>query len=223
MTLVVDLLVIAGGVVLGRWIARSIRARKRASISAESPQLEEPPASRDPLRGFPCKLGDVILRAAEHDEAWLAGALVFAEEAPVAALFVAPEAGGDRALFVRPGGGSAVMWLAPLPAGSIGSRPRSGEARDGPSAKTQEPPHTLELAGTRFERTRRLPMHVSRVGTGAPEVGKEAIVFEYAGAVSERVIVVAGTEQALSWRGVLLSEGEYEVLPGAEASGEGSS
>ena len=60
-----------------------------------------PPAAGPPPATFPCKLGDVVVRAAEGDEAWLAGVLMFEEDRPVAALFVAPEAGGNRAVFVR--------------------------------------------------------------------------------------------------------------------------
>ncbi len=195
MTLLVDLVVIAGGVLIGRWVARSIRADRRGS--AEPPPA--PPA--DPLAHFPCKLGDVVLRHAEHDEAWLAGALLFEEDAPVAALFVAPEAGSDRAIFARASGGTGgILWMVPLPAGTI--------------TRTSEPPHVLELTGTRFERTRRLPVHVSRLGAGAPDIGDQAVVLEYAAEASERVIVVAGTSQFLCWRGTLLGEGEYEVLPG---------
>jgi hypothetical protein len=204
-TLFADVLLIAGGVFVGRWIARSVGARRRGAVGEEGQQEEAPAPSRDPLRGFPCKLGDVILRTAEHDEAWLAGALIFEEDAPVAALFVAPEAGGDRALFVRAAAGSGIVWLAPLPSGAI--------------AKTSEPPHALELEGTRFERIRRLPVHVSRVGSGAPDVGTKAIILEYAGAASERVVVVAGSERQASWRGALLSDGEYEVLPGERPVG----
>jgi hypothetical protein len=200
-TLLVDVLVIAGGVVLGRWIARSIRAR-RGTVGEGAAGKDAPVPPPDPLQDFPCKLGDVILRAAEHDEAWLAGALVFEEDAPVAALFVAPEAGGDRALFVRVGGG--IVWLSPTSTAAIG--------------KTPEPPHTLELGGVRYERTRRLPVRVSRVGSGAPAVGAKALVVEYGGAAVDRLLVVAGSEQTLVWQGVQLSEGEYEVLPGEKPS-----
>jgi hypothetical protein len=202
-TLLVDVLVIAGGVVLGRWIARSIRARREvASEGGEGADGTVPAV--DPLEGFPCKLGDVILRGAEHDEAWLAGALVFEEDAPVAALFVAPEAGGDRALFVRAGATGGIAWLGPASGDAIG--------------KTREPPHALELGGVRFERARRLPVRVSRLGSGAPSVGGQALVVEYTGSAVERLLVVVGSEKTLVWQGVVLSEGEYEVLPGERPS-----
>jgi hypothetical protein len=204
-SLVVDALVIVGGLALGRWIARSVRARRRQG-APEPPQASRAASTVDPLAAFPCRLGDVVIRAAERDEAWLAGALVFAEERPVAALFVAPEAGGDRALFVREGATAALTWLVPLSSSDL--------------PLTSEPPHSLEHAGVRFERTRRLPVRVERIGTGAPGVGERAIVAEYSGVEpgAARILVVAGVDQKLAWRGVALAPGEYDVLPAGNAT-----
>jgi hypothetical protein len=204
-SLVIDVVVVTGGILVGRWVARSIRARaaKRARGDASEQEVASRPA-RDPLAGFHCKLGDVVVRVAERDEAWLAGALVFEEERPVAALFVAPEAGGDRALFVREAAGSGVTWLAPLASGEL--------------TLATEPPHTFEHRGTRFERARRLPVRVARIGTGAPSVGEQAVVAEYTGPAGERLLIVAGSEHQLAWRGVALAEGEYDVLPGGQAT-----
>jgi len=202
-TLLVDALVVGGAIVVGRWIfgkMRALRGREGTGATQGGEAPSEPP--RDPLAGFPCRLGDVVLRTAERDEAWLAGALVLEEERPVAALFVAPEAGGDRALFVRDAPGAGLVWLAPLAPGSL--------------ALTKEPPSALEHEGTRFERTRRLPVRVVRVGSGAPAVGDQAIVAEYTGAAADRLLVVAGRDLTLAWRGVLLREGEYDVLPGGK-------
>ena len=55
-------------------------------------------------------------------------------------------------------------------------------------------------------------------GSGAPSVGGQALVAEYTGPAAERFLVVAGSERTLVWQGVLLSEGEYEVLPGERPS-----
>jgi hypothetical protein len=201
-TLLLDAALVVGGLALGRWIVRRIRARGTTpphgtpadGAGSEAP-ASEPPAS------FPCKLGDVVVRVAEGDEAWLAGALMLAEDRPVAALFVAPEAGGDRAVFVRDAPGAGMTWLTPI-------------AKDAPVVTT-DPPHALEHHGVRYERARRLPVRVSRVGTGAPSVGDRAVVAEYAGPAAMRLVVVAGNERTLSWKGVALTEGEYDVLPGS--------
>ena len=112
----------------------------------------------------------------------------------------APEAGGDRALFVRKAQGAGIAWLSPLPKGAVDV--------------TKDPPHALEHDGIRYERARRLPVRVSRVGTGAPSVGERAIVAECAAGATSRLLVVAGTDATLAWRGSALAEGEYDVLPG---------
>jgi hypothetical protein len=205
-TLVVDAILVVGGVALGRWIVRRVRARRAPALPEGTPPstAEPKPAPRDLPASLPCKLGDVVVRVAGGAEAWLAGALVLGEEQPVAALFAAPEAGGDLALYVRDVPGSGIAWLSPLPEGAI--------------TATKEPPHTLEHDGVRFERARRVPMRVSRAGTGAPWPGDQAIVAEYTGPGSDRILVLAGTEKLLAWRGVLLGEGEYDVLPGTDTT-----
>lgn len=203
MTVLVDVALIVGGLALGRWIVRRVRSRgpRHAGGSSGEGAEAEPIIARDPLAGFPCKLGDVLIRVAERDEAWLAGAMVLEEERPVAALFVAPEAGGDRAVFVRDAPGAGMTWLTPI-------------TKDGP-AVTKDPPHALEHEGVRYERARRLPVRVTRIGTGVPSVGDRAVVAEYAGPAAMRLLVVAGSEQTLAWSGVALAEGDYDVLPGS--------
>jgi len=158
----------------------------------------------DAFAGFVCRLGDVVVRRLEGDEAWLAGALVLAEERPMAILFIAPDSGGGRAVLVPGPAQTTLAWLTPLAAGQV--------------PLGAEPPPALEHAGTRFERTRRLPVRVQRLGTGAPQVGASAVIGEYAAAGLERLVVVAGSEAALAWRGVSLSAAEYEVLPGGQST-----
>jgi hypothetical protein len=201
-TLLLDAAVIVGGLALGRWIVRRVRAG-RAETAPEAPGVaaEPGPVHHDPPASFPCKLGDVVIRVAERDEAWLAGAMMFEEERPVAALFAAPEAGGDRAVFVRDAPGAGMTWLTPI-------------TEDAPAARG-DPPHALEHDGVRYERARRLPVRVSRVGSGAPSVGDRAVVAEYAGPAAMRLLIVAGSERTLAWKGVALGEGDYDVLPGS--------
>jgi hypothetical protein len=163
----------------------------------------DPKPSVDPLEGFFCQLGDVIL-AKTGEEAWLAGALVFRERLPMAALFVAPEAGTDRAIFVRPMPETSLLWLAPTAEGSL--------------EIGREPPSSLEHAQERFERTRRIPYRVERLGTGAPDVGHDVILAEYRAATGDRLIVIAGAGQERAWRGRVLEEGTYDLLPGSSPS-----
>lgn len=198
MTLVADVLIAAGGVVVGRWLALRLRARPPVAAAANAM-----PSKTRVLARFPCQLGDVVVRTAERDEAWLAGALVFEEEQPVAALFVAPEAGADRALFVREAE-DGLTWLSPLARGAL--------------ALTNDLPHAIEYGGMRFERARRLPVRVTRQGSGAPSVGDRAVIAEYAGPGAEQIVVVAGSEQTLAWAGAALGKGDYDVLPGGKAT-----
>lgn len=233
MTLAVDAVVIAGGLFLGRLVARAIKRRQGQSrpeggagtssadptagsrgprsATARSATSDAPPSDEradgdrsDPLGGFVCRLGDVVVRRLESDEAWLAGALVLAEERPVAVLFIAPDAGGERAVLVHGPAQTTLTWLSPLAAGAI--------------PLGAEPPQALELDGTHFERTRRLPVRVQRLGSGAPQVGASAVIGEYAASGLERLVVVLGTDASLAWRGVSLSEADYDVLPGGQGT-----
>jgi hypothetical protein len=197
-SLLVSAVTVVCGVAAGRLIGRALRARARRPQVAPS---REPAASDagEPFERFPCRLGDVIVRHAERDEAWLAGALLFTEDRPVAALFVAPEVPEDRAVFARDEQ-TEIAWLRPDPGpGDLSGR---------------DPPNTLECGGVRFERKRRLPVRVQRLGTRAPTVGATAIVAEYAGPGAQRLVLVAGADATLAWRGVALLRGEYDVLPG---------
>jgi len=200
-SLALDALVLVGGVALARWIAGVVRRARRGPVNAAAAR---PSAPNDPFAPFPCHLGDVVLRTTERQEAWLAAALLFEEERPVGVLFVAPEAGGDRAVFVRDAAGGQLLWLAPIAPGEL-SLPR-------------EPPHAIEHRGDRFERVRRTPVRVVRAGRDAPAVGDRAILAEYAGPAPAKIVLVAGDAQTLAWRGEALGPGEYDVLPGGEAT-----
>jgi hypothetical protein len=223
---------VAGGVIFGRWVARRAREREpgaeaaAAAAAAAGTAADEPRASRassgpdvprattptpapakkkpagDPLADFPCHLGDVVM-VHGGEEAWLAGALVFFESVAASALFVAPDAGTDRALYVRPKPAPSLVWLVPVPAAELGL--------------AGEPPSTLEHKGERFERVRRVPFRVERLGTGAPDVGEQAIVAEYASA-GERLLVVSGGGTPRAWRGNVLEEGTYDVLPSGKST-----
>ncbi len=158
--------------------------------------------ARDLLEGFACKLGDVIIRAG-GDEAWLAGALVLAEDAPVAVLFVAPDAGSDRAVLAR-ARGEALLWLSPLGPDEI--------------VTGAEPPSAIEHGATRFDRVRRLPLRVERIGSGTPDVGDRVLFAEYTASTGERLVILIGAGAPRAWRGVALEEGMYDLLPGGKAT-----
>ena len=170
--------------------------KKTVKRSAEGPQGH--------LEGFPCQLGDVIMRLT-GEEAWLAGGLVLCEEGPVAALFVAPDAGHDCAIYVRPQPREALFWLEPLDPGAV--------------LVGGEPPSSVEHGGIRFDRVRRLPLRPKRIGVGAPDVGDAVVLAEYASAGSERLLVMrsnSGTSRA--FRGEELEPSSYEVIASGKAT-----
>ena len=202
MSVAVGLLVAAAGIATGRWLAHRLRTRPPVESKGELPEgATAEPVAEDPFSRLPCKLGDVVARTMERDEAWLAGALVLWEELPIGALFVAPEAGGDRAVLAY-ADSDRLAWLSPL----------AGEELSLPA----DPPHSIEHNRVLFERARRLPVRLTRAGVGVPEVGDRAVFAEYSGPAGERVVVVAGDTRKLCWSGVALEKADYDVLPAAK-------
>lgn len=198
MSLLLAAVCVGGGAYVVRWIAR---IASNNATSAPDTGLVARAAStaprNDSLTPFPFRIGDVVVRGG-RDEAWLAGALVLSEDAPTLALFIAPEAGGDRAILARARPSTSIVWLESMPKGALDVG--------------REPPGALEVEGTRFERSRRLPLTVARVGSGAPDVGEKAILGEYTSEAGDRLLVILGDSGSFAWRGVELGDGMYEVL-----------
>lgn len=222
----------SGAVAVGRWLARrreaatepervaggdgdgtkegsddnppastSAHDAKKTSRTTPKRKVEGPSAHLD---GFPCQLGDVIMRIT-GEEAWLAGGVVLSEEAPIAALFVAPDAGHDCAIYVRPRPRESVFWMQPLDPGAV--------------LVGGEPPSSVEHAGIRFDRVRRLPLRPKRIGVGAPDVGDSVILAEYASAGSERLLVMRSTSgTSFAYRGEELEVSTYEVIASGRAT-----
>ncbi len=177
------------------------RDKEREKEKKRARKVEGPSAH---LEGFPCQLGDVILRIT-GEEAWLAGGLVLSEEVPVAALFVAPDAGHDCAIYVRPKPREAVYWLEPLDPGAV--------------LVGGEPPSSVEHGGIRFDRARRLPLRPKRIGVGAPDVGDALVLAEYHSAGAERLLVVkASTGTTRAYRGLELEGSTYEVIASGKST-----
>jgi hypothetical protein len=234
----------AGGAALGGWIARrraANAAAAKAAAGGEAPKKEaedadekkalaevedEVPTKKDEsepklepkkkarpqvvtgtnprLEGFLCQLGDVLTRET-GEEAWLAGGAVLSEDIPVAVLFVAPDAGHDIALYVRPHPRSSLFWLEPLDPSAV--------------LVGGEPPSSVEQGGIRFDRSRRLPLRVKRIGAGAPDMGDEVTVAEYASAGAERLVVLKATNGTIrAYRGLELEEGAYEVIASGDTT-----
>lgn len=194
---------------LGAW-----RTRRQPRASEPPPSRAREPGPRSaraterpaaPLAGFPCQLGDVVM-SATGEEAWLAGGLVLFEGAqPVAVLFVAPEAGTDIVLYAKGAPSASLAWLAPLAPEVI--------------LVGGETPSVVEHDGLRFERRRRLPLSVERVGVSAPDLGGVVVAAEYASAGSDRLVVLKGDNgQTRAFRGVELEPFTYEVIASGRAT-----
>jgi hypothetical protein len=139
------------------------------------------------------------------EEAWLAGGVVLSEEAPVAALFVAPDAVHDCAIYARPRPRESIFWMQPLDPGAV--------------LVGGEPPSSVEHDGIRFDRVRRLPLRPKRIGVGAPDVGDSVILAEYASAGSERLLVMRSTlGTSFAYRGEELEISTYEVIASGKST-----
>ncbi len=224
MSLILAGLVLAGtsgAVLVGRWLVR-FRGAQNANAEAKAPEAEddgqkdgtEPPSEKKSARtiagekmhlaGFPCQLGDVVIRMT-GEEAWLAGGLVLIESIPVAVLFVAPDAVHDCAIYARARSTHSLLWLEPLDPSAI--------------LVGGEPPSSVEHGGVRFERARRLPLRPRSVGVGAPNVGDAVVVAEYESAGAERLLVVKGNAGTVhAYRGVELEDGSYEVIASGDTT-----
>lgn len=216
----------SGAVAVGRWLSRRREDRsepkpvvagdgedankdgegaadeaKKSSKRTPKRKVEGPSTH---LEGFPCQLGDVIMRIT-GEEAWLAGGVVLSEDTPIAALFVAPDAGHDCAIYVRPRPRESVFWMQPLDPGAV--------------LVGGEPPSSVEHGGIRFDRVRRLPLRPKRIGVGAPDVGDSVILAEYASAGSERLLVMRSTTgSSFAYRGEELEISTYEVIASGRAT-----
>ena len=220
-TFVVSTTLVLGGMALGRMIAKSLVPKGENGAEPKGPEdelpkaaapkdppkevsaVKDPPKDATSLEGFPCQLGDVLTRPG-GDEAWLAGAVVFSEDVAVSVLFIAPDAGHDRAIYVRREPDAPYFWLKPVD--------------DKALASSAEPPSALEHEGVRFERRRRLPLRAKRIGTGAPDVGEEVLVAEYGSPGTERMLVVHHAGRARAFHGDMLEASMIDVLPSGKST-----
>lgn len=220
-TFVVSTTLVLGGMAIGRAIAKGLVPKGEEQddkktpddpkvAETKAPEAPKPAVKKaDPsisLDGFPCQLGDVVTRPG-GDEAWLAGGIVFSEDVAVSVLFIAPDAGHDRAIYVRKEADSPYFWLKPVDAKSLVS--------------ASEPPSALEHEGVRFERKRRLPLRARRIGSGAPDVGDEVLVAEYGSPGTERMLVVQHAGHARVWHGDMLESSMIDVLPSGKSTLDG--
>lgn len=150
---------------------------------------------------LPFGLGDVlVLRSGE--EAWLAGASLLSEDAPIAVLFRAPSARVDRAIYLRANAPFEAAWLELL------------RVERGPI----EPPSSLEEGGVLFSRARRLPVSVARIEDASFDLEGNAILGEYRALGERRLLRVATSEAIMLFLGRRLAHDDYDRFPGGPVS-----
>jgi hypothetical protein len=194
-SLILAALLVAGGAFCGGWVAKRISAEPKPDALPPAGGEPLPPAVANPFARFSVGLGDVIV-AMDGEEAWLAGALLFYEEAPALALFVSPD---SRAVLVRPAPEVELLWLSPAKGDALSFR--------------GEPPSSIEHEGELYERVRRLPFRAEGHGTGAPEVGETVLIAEYKSALGGRLLSLSGDREPMAWTGRALGPGMYDHLP----------
>jgi hypothetical protein len=170
------------------------KAEPKPGAKKAEPKPRKAADPKSAFEGMPLMLGDVV--SAEHEERWLAGALVAREEERVvAALFLAPEGNKHVAVaaFVPPR--REIFWMDPAELTS-----------------PEEPPATIELGGVTMRRKGRLPVSIERLGQGAPQVSEEAIWAAYEGGGRDVAVVIVSEGRAYAWMGRRLDEEEYDRL-----------
>lgn len=204
--LLASLLASMSGAGLG-WLMHRRVAKRESHARAHIAERKGPEAPL--LAGFPCQPNDVVLRST-GEEAWLAGVVVLSERVPVAALFHAPNAVHDLALYVQPQPRPSVWWLEPVDMSTLDIGPK--------------PPSALEVGHVRFERTRLIPLEATTAGSVSPMVTGSVLVAEYVASDTERLLVLKAPAQTLAYRGRELASGTYEVIaPTDEAKTEATS
>ena len=202
MSLVLALLVAGGGALVAGLTTRWMGSRKRADANASAKPATAPPVPAQPAptplstAGFDVDLGDVVEIAGQ--ELWLESAWLLSEAGDaVVALYAARE---------------AVLVVLPPPK-------RTVYLLDAVELRVpDEPPATLESAGVRFERVRRIPVRVTSIGESAPLPWDEALLAEYRGLGGDALWLLGRAGRAKAWQGRVVGESEIERWGGGGAT-----
>jgi len=141
-----------------------------------------------PSESFGLSPGDVVsVEAREH---WLQGAWLLEEiHLPIAAFFFA--SGAALGVLAAPRTDLYVLAACELDI-----------ARD--------PPLSLEHAGTRFDRARRIPVELTSFGSAPALPGRDAQFLEYRALGEEALLVLARGSRASAWLGTSLDRARVE-------------
>lgn len=188
--------IVAGGALFGGGALAWLR-RKRPGTS-KKPPASSPKSKPSALatRGFDLELGDVVEIGGR--ELWLEqGWLLTEGDDAVVAMFSAKEA-----------------TLVTLPAPSQASYLLDAVELTFPG----DPPLTLESAGIRFERVRRLPVRCEPLDKSPPLPWDQAILSEYRGLATDVLFVLGNAGRIRAWQGRLVGESEIERWGGGKST-----
>jgi hypothetical protein len=184
----------ASGWLLGRRArATHARALPPAKKAGSAPSVS-------PLEPFGLDLGDVLVRPGQEDALLVGGLLLSEGSDPVAAILFARAGRGERKIVAAfPGPRTELFWLS---------------VEDVEVAR--DPPSVLEIRGTMFDRSRRLPIGIQRHGQDLPDLPADALFAEYGNSLGGAAIVLRGTGTALVASGERIARDTVDHLPGNE-------
>ncbi len=187
MSLILTAALIGGALAAVGATVRWARSKKSpAPRPAEAPEKAASPLS---AAGFSVDLGDVI--SIDGRELWLERGWALSEggELVAAVLFTDSE----------------VIVALPAP------EPRMSLLRETELSLPEDPPASLEAAGARYERVRRLPVEAAALGDTPPPPWPSALLCEYRGLGGEQLWVVGHGDFSRAFVGRAVTDDEFEM------------
>ena len=197
MSLVVTVLIAAGGAIAAGAVVRAL-SRRRADSADDSAAKPSTPSALA-VAGFDLELGDVV--SVRGEEIWLeSGWLLTEDGSSVAAL-----------LF---GAGSALLAL-PAPRATLFELV---DAEVAVPSLAADPPGRIDHAACSYERARRLPVSVAPVGASADPPFAAATFSEYRALDGTSLWLLASEALCKAWVGTRLESSDVERWGGGAST-----
>lgn len=160
-----------------------------------APAAQEAAPKKEPeMESLAVSLGDVV--SVEGHERWLAGAILAYDGPTLAAgVFFAPEGQKLEVVAAFPEPRRSILWLS------------SADVEIG-----REAPTSIEIQGVFLQRKRRLPVQLKRAGQGAPDLGSEAMMAEYAATGGDAALILRTPSRTYGWFGRDVAPPHYDRM-----------
>lgn len=146
------------------------------------------------MESLAVSLGDVV--SVEGHERWLAGAILAYDGPTLAAgVFFAPEGQKLEVVASFPEPRRSILWLS------------AADVEIG-----HEAPTSIEIQGVFLQRKRRLPVQLKRAGQGAPDIGSEAMMAEYAATGGDAALILRTHARTYGWFGRDIAPPHYDRM-----------